>query len=477
MTNRFVRSLFLILYIAISVGCTAPTPTSTPTPLPTPVAGSSGIGDPYYPDWGNGGYDVQSYTISLDIDPPANTIRGSTIIQATASEYLSPFNLDFHGLTVDSVTVNDAVAQFSRNEDELTIMPASPLEVNDSFSVAVEYHGSPELFKSQAFPYYSMGWSHAENGAINVIGEPEAASSWFPNNNHPSDKATYRFEITVPNPWIVAATGTLKDTKSNEENTLFIWEMDKPMATYVASISIDQYEIVTQSGPNGLTIRNYFPIDFPAERRINYNSLAAMIDLFDDFFGPYPFEEYGVVVASKDGWCAATDMALEAQSMSVHCPGGYGSSEFVIEHELAHQWFGNSVSLENWKDVWLKEGFATYADWLWESKSDPVALMRIAKREQRNFLDNPRYSVAEPSPDDLYTDSSYIGGALVLQGLRLEVGDETFFDILRTYVERYQYGVAGTDEFIDLAKEVSGKDLKPFFDKWLFSKTIPKLPE
>jgi len=473
--KKYGSSFVLLCLLAISVGCTAPAPTATPTPMPTPVAGSSGIGDPYYPDWGNGGYDVQSYLIALEIDPATNTLKGSTTIQANATEYLSSFNLDLRGLTVDAVAVNNAEAQFSRKENELSITPASPLEVNDSFSVAVEYHGSPELFKSQAFPIYPMGWSHADNGAINMIGEPEAASSWFPNNNHPRDKATYRFEITVPNPWIVAATGTLKDTISNEDNTLFIWEMDKPMATYVASISIDQYEIVTQSGPNGLTIRNYFPIGFPAERRTIYNRLAEMIDFFDDFFGPYPFEEYGVVIASKDGWCAITDMALETQSMSVHCPGGYGSSESVIEHELAHQWFGDSVSLENWKDVWLKEGFATYADWLWASKNDPVVLARIVKNRDTMFFDSD-FPVAEPSPDNLYTDDSYIGGALVLNALRVEVGDDVFFKILQTYMEKYRYGNAGTDDFITVSEEVSGQDLESFFKQWIFSKRIPDLP-
>jgi aminopeptidase N len=163
--------------------------------------------------------------------------------------------------------------------------------------------------------------------------------------------------------------------------------------------------------------------------------------------------------------------------MSVHCPDAEMSSQWVIAHELAHMWFGDSVSLENWQDIWIKEGIATYAGWLWTSRNDPVAVMKIARQSQKDFLDDPNYSVAEPSPDDLYTASSYTGGALVLQGLRLEVGDETFFDILRAYAERYKYGNAGTTEFIAVAEEVSGKDLKPFFDTWLFSKTVPKLPE
>ncbi len=311
---------------------------------------------------------------------------------------------------------------------------------------------------------------------INVWGEPDAASTWFPGNNHPRDKATFRFEITVPDPWMVAASGTLKETKPKGDKTTYIWEMDKPLATYLASISIDQYDLVTQNGPDGIKIRNYFPKDFPASDRLQFAALPAMIDFFDHYFGPYPFQEYGVLVAGKDGLCKDTQIALEAQTMSIHCPVDSMTSEETISHELAHQWFGDSVSLENWKDIWLKEGFATYASWLWESKNDPAELARIAEFARSSFPDSDA-SIADPGPHGLYSSESYTGGALVLYALQLEVGDDTFFKILQTYAERYQYGNAGTDEFIAVAEEVSGKDLQSFFDAWLFSKKLPELTE
>jgi aminopeptidase N len=152
------------------------------------------------------------------------------------------------------------------------------------------------------------------------------------------------------------------------------------------------------------------------------------------------------------------------------------ASPEVIVHELAHMWFGDSVSLKNWQDVWLKEGFATYAAWLWDTKNDPTAMKRLARDQRASFFDNPYYSVAAPAADRLYSAESYTGGALVLQALRQEVGDEVFFKILQTYAERYRYGVAGTGDFIAVANEVSGRNLKPFFDQWLFSKTMPQLP-
>jgi aminopeptidase N len=475
----FKRFLFILLNVMFVAGCNPPAlavVAVTTTPSPVPVQGASGIGDPYYPNLGNGGYEVQHYTIILDVDPRTNQVNGSATITANASEYLGSFNLDFHGLIVDSVTVNDAQAEFSHNEDEVTIKPAQILEADKPFTVVVRYHGSPEMIKIQA-GYFEMGWSHVESGAINVWGEPDGAVTWFPSNNHPRDKATYRFEITVPNPWVVAASGTLKEAKKNGNNATFFWDMDKPMATYLASINIDQYELVTQSGPNGMTIRNYFPTDFPGSLRIGFNILPAAIDFFDDLFGPYPFDEYGVVIAELEGFCEVTETALEVQSISLHCPTAIMTSEWVIVHELAHQWFGDSVSLENWKDIWLKEGIATYSEWLWDSKNDPATLARIAKTQEISFSDDRTVSVAEPARANIYTNESYAGGALVFHALRLQVGDETFFKILQSYTERYRYGNAGTDEFIAIAEEVSGEDLKPFFDAWLFSKTLPDLPE
>lgn len=487
MRSRSKKFLFIIVFILWMAGCmpstpvatpaSTPTPTSLPiptiTPTPAPLEGAPGMDDPYFPELGNGGYDVQNYIIAMDVDPSANTVNGTTTIAANATERLGSFNLDFHGLTIDSVNVNGQAAAYSRLENELTITPSETLESGNPFTVVVKYHGTPELVRSTPIDI-QMGWSHAANGAINVWGEPDAASAWFPNNNHPRDKATYRFEITVPQPWVVAATGVLKETKEIGDKTLYISEMNQPMATYLASINIDQYEVFTETGPNGMSIHSYFPKDLPDSSRSNYNILPEAIEFFNALFGPYPFDEYGIVVATPDGICADTSLALEAQSLSIHCP--VMNSEDVIVHELAHMWFGDSVSLENWKDIWLKEGFASYAEWLWASKNDPVALARIAKNRDAMFFDTD-FPVAEPSPDNLYTDDSYTGGALVLNALRLEVGDDIFFKILQTYAGQYRFGNAGTDEFIAVAEEVSGKDLGSFFKEWIYSKRLPDLPK
>lgn len=450
----------------------SPTPEPSPTSTPTPAARADGIGDSYYPTLGNSGYDVSRYLIKLEVDPQANTINGSTEIDATATEPLNSFNLDLQGLTVDSVTVNGNPAQFSRAEDELIITPAQPLAINERFLVEVEYHGTPERRAVDQIGI-AIGWSHSPSGAINMWGEPAAAASWFPNNNHPRDKAAYRFEITVPQPWIVAANGSLLETTEANGKDTFIWEMDEPMATYLATINIDRYDLVTASGPDGIVIRNYFPQDFPLEERASYDIIPEVLEFFIGLFGPYPFDEYGVVVASQTGLCDEASLALEAQTLSIHCP--IMSFEYVIVHEAAHQWFGDSVSLENWQDIWLKEGFSTYSEWLWESKNGPDVIAQIARNYQDFDFDTP-FPVAKPSPNDLYSVESYFGGAVVLQALREDVGEEAFFDILRIYAERYRYSHAGTDEFIAIATEIAGRDMTGFFEAWVYGAQLPKLP-
>ncbi len=446
-------------------------------PAAPPVKGDPGIGDPYYPDLGNGGYDVQNYLIHLAVDPVKNEINGSTTIEAKATENLSAFDLDFSGLTIDSVVVNKSPAEYSRSGSELVITPSKPLRTARKFTVVIAYHGNPAGIPGVTSPGFlqALGWLHAENGVINVISEPNGASSWYPSNNHPRDKATYRFEITVPKPWVVAATGTLSQTLESGDQTTFIWLMDKPMASYLAAINIDKYTAHILPGPHGIVVRSYLPPGYPEAFVKNIDKLPEMITFLETVYGPYPFKEYGVVIADPENpLCADGGTADETQTLSVHCPSSSMSSEEVLVHELAHQWFGDSVSLENWKDIWLKEGMGTYAEWMWTTRDEGLELLtRVAKAQLHGY--HPDTLTGTPSPDDLYRNEVYKGGALVFHALRLKVGDEVFLKILRTYLDRYKYASAGTDEFIAVAEEVSGQSLGSFFDSWLYTNKLPPL--
>jgi aminopeptidase N len=489
LTAITLLTILLLSCQAILLPAPPPTPTAIPSPtaVPTstlattpslmPIVGQAedGIGDPYFPGLGNPGYDARHYAISLDVEPESGQIIGKTTLEASATADLSTFNLDFPGLEIDHIKVNDSPAAYSRDGRELIITPEKPLQAGDKFTVEIAYHGVPQPELVPALQL-EMGWERGTSKAINVLSEPDGAESWYPVNDHPLDKATYRFEITVPQPWVVAATGNLLGTVSEGNKVRYIWEMDKPMASYLASVDIDHYIMQESMGPDNIMIRNYIPQDVDPTLTSNLDRLPEMIAYFSDLFGPYPFNEYGVLIADETITpCLDGSLSLEAQSLSIHCPSEYMLSEAVLAHELAHQWFGDSVSLKRWQDIWLKEGFATYAQWLWETRGQGVQAVTALADEQKKFSGQDA-EIGQPPVNGLYDWESYVGGALVIHALRLQVGDEVFFKILRTYLERYRYGNAGTEEFIAVAEEVSGQKLSAFFDSWLMQTTLPDWP-
>ena len=437
-------------------------------------AGAEGIGDTLYPQLGNGGYDALHYTLELSIDPQNNTLSGDCTLEAQATQALSAFNLDFSGPTIERVTVNEREAKYLRDERELTITPARPIHDGDDFTVTVTYSGSPERSPSLG-SLWSSGWYHNDKNEVFVSSETSGAANWYPVNDHPLDKASYSFRITVPKPYVVAASGLLQQELDNGDTVTYVWEAAEPMASYVAAVNIAEYVIETEQGPDGILIRNYLPPDFPEASKAGIDQTGDMLAFFSERFGPYPFKAYGIVIVDfPDNGPAA----METQTLSQHeiDEFSYSLSEYVIAHELAHQWFGDSVSLENWQDIWLKEGAATYAGWMWR------------EHKEGGFLDTkvrglyPMYAFSpdppgKPSPTNLYTNTIFDRGAFTFHALRLRVGDEAFFQILRTYTERFRYGNASTADFIAVAEEVSGQDLDEFFDAWLYDVQIPPIPE
>ncbi len=544
--------------------------------------GADNIGDPFYGLLGNGGYDVQHYTLDLTVDVALNTIDGTATIDARATQDLSAFNLDFIGFTISAITVNGAAATWDHQPHELTITPAEPLLKDAAFTVSVAYSGTPSglnIAAAGAMPYLS-GWVNFGDG-IFVASEPAGAAGWYPVNDHPLDKATYTLRITVPKPYMVAANGLLQDTLDNGETNTYLWELDDPAASYLVSVSIGEFDVVTEDGPDGVLIRNYFPPKYRELGQIAFGRTGEMIAFFDDLFGPYPFDAYGVVVVNTE-----LGFALENQTLSlfgVDRVGASGSIEEVVAHELSHQWLGDNVSLASWGDIWLNEGFATYASWLWfEHAGSRTVLDRrvmesynLIAADTRSFTISftrdqfsglvqtmpeaslPSENVAEitrllltgtpgedqietqiamlppetvsavqlaayitllpfdtvsltsaqvdelftllnlyemldepltipvsnfmppgrPTQRDLFNRGVYLRGALTLHALRLNVGDEAFFEILKTYYTRYQGGNATTADFIGVAEEISGQDLQAFFDEWLYAPIMPDIPE
>ncbi|MEU5880242.1 M1 family metallopeptidase [Spirillospora sp. NPDC047279] len=427
--------------------------------------GTPGIGDSYFPGSGNGGYDVAHYDIGLSYTPESRNVTGTTTIAATATQNLARFNLDFLGPKIGSVRVDGAAARYERRGQELVVTPRAGIAKGARFKVAVAYAGRPKQLRDPGLG--PTGWITTRDGAA-TLSQPVGSAAWFPLNDHPSDKATFAFEITVPEGLKVLANGEPGGVSRNAAGTTFRWRSAKPMAGYLAMIAIGRYE--TFDGRSAGGVRTYSAVDSElassAERL--HEMTAKVTDWGGKVFGRFPFDSSGGIID-----IVPVGYALETQNRPMY-PGAADTS--LIVHELAHQWFGDSVSVARWQDIWLNEGFATYAEWLWaEQHGGRKAESRFAEAYARpaSFA-GWKVKTGEPGRNGLFeTFPIYTRGAMTLHALRTAVGDDRFFTILRTWAAEHEHGNATTADFRRLAERVSGRDLDPLFDRWLFTAAKP----
>ena len=446
----------------------APETTTTTLPPIDPEAGAPGVGDPYFPGLGNGGYDVSHYDLQIRYEPDTEQLDGTTTIFATATDDLASFNLDLFGYEVSAVTVDGAAADFGRANRELTVTPAEPIRAGTTFTTAVAYAGVPDPVASNALGH--TGWFTTDSKGTFTLNEPEGAEAWYPVNNHLSDKATYAFSVTVPEEYTVVTNGEgVNSEHAGPGYVTYISRMTSPMASYLASVNIGHLVVEVNEGPNGVVIRNAFAESLAEEATVAFSRQGEMIEFFNSVFGPYPFTIYGAMVVDRE-----LGVALENQTLSL-----FGSDfanarpdDITIAHELAHQWFGDNVTPTTWKDIWLNEGFATYGQWLWaEHAGGPSVDSQARDYEGAGF--GP---AGDPGNENIFDGAVYIRGGMTLHTLRLTVGDDAFFEILRTWTAEYGGKNASTADFIALANRVSGTSVDALVNAWLYDPEQPELP-
>ena len=441
-------------------------------PAPTEHADA----DPYTPHDGDRRWRASHYELRLDYRVSTNRLEAEATITATAVTTLDKVVLDLHGLGVDRVDVDGQRARkASTGVHKLTVTPATPIAAGDPFTMHVRYKGAPRPLRS---PWGEIGWEELTDGVI-VASQPTGAPSWFPCNDRPDDKATYRFEITCESGYDVVANGELLGRERAGRGTRWTYATTDPMATYLATVQIGRYRTHTlRDAGAGVPVTVHHPADLTAAAKTDFGQVPEMLALFADRFGPYPFPAYGVVVTDDE-----LEIPLEAHGLAVfgrnHVDGEHGTDR-LIAHELAHQWFGNSVTLGRWRDIWLHEGFACHAEWLWSEHRGGDTADDLAARARAGLLDQPEdLVVADPGPADLFDDRVYKRGALALHTLRRTVGDDAFFAGLRTVTDRHRHGTVTPEDVHDAfadAADRSASEIAAVLAPWIDEPGVPELP-
>lgn len=426
----------------------------------------------YVPGHGDESFAVRHYDLELTYTPDGNRLVGVATLTCETLEETRDLTLDLIGLKVDKVTVAGKQARYSHRGKRLKIQLGSALPAGRERTVRVKYSGKPSPTSLRHLG--EAGWEELHDGVL-VAAQPHGAPTWYPCNDRPSDKATYRVTLTAPNDYFVAISGEEVSRRRGGSATTWVFEQPVRIAPYLATVQIGQY--VERSQDSRVSMRVVGPADAvgpvcePA-----FGAQPEMLEFYEGLFGPYPFASYTAVITDDD-----LEIPLESASLSTFgrnfCSRKWENVRLVA-HELSHQWFGNAVTCRDWSDIWLHEGFACYAEWLWSEEIGGHSADAWARHhhERLSGLDQDLV-LSDPGPELMFDDRIYKRGALALHALRLEAGDEAFFEVLRSWVAAHAGGNVDTEMFLEHCESVVGRDVRPLLGPWLDEEALPSLPE
>lgn len=471
-------------------------------PLPSATAKHRAVtpADPYFPTYGNSGYDAQNYVVNVAYKPSSKYLDGSTTISALSTQRLTDLEIDL-GLKVSSVKIDGLPAQFVKSGiRKYRLTPQTPIESGKQFEVQVTYGGYPAKLKQKSVFADGNDVFLTRAGEALAYGEPESAPWWFAANDHPSDKATYDVTINVPAHWVTLSNGRLasstKSMKGKVEWRSERWLQDKPQAAYLTLFAAGDYVRTVTTDANGFQVVNAYPRALTRKsvdknrkiRRAKNQQLKKFVGNIKwsasfserarkwlaSQFGEYPFTSSGLVATRT-----VFGSALEMQTRPVYGAAiffGRSIAKQVVVHELAHQWFGDSVTPKSWRDVWLNEGFASFAEWLYDEHHGGFKTSRHAGSVYQAFRGDKQFwrvKPGDPGRKQMFSSTVYARGAMALQVVRHQLGDQEFLKLMRSWTELYRYKNASVQDFVALILQQTGKDLAPILDKWLYKQARP----
>lgn len=427
--------------------------------------------DPYLPGHGDVSFAVTQYDVHLDYSIEQNHLAGRATLAIRALEDdLRDLVVDLHALKVVKIT-GARIERHRHDGKRLRIRLAAPLRRDDRIELTVTYRGTPKVVRDKVG---EAGWEELTDGVL-VAGQPNGAPSWFPCNDRASNKAPYRFEITCNSAYFVVANGSRTGIRRHGSKTTWSYVQSEPMAPYLATVQIGRY---VEHELGGAPVRMFAVVPPALRARFDraFADQPAMMDLFVRRFGPYPFSAYRVVVTDD-----SLEIPLEAQSLSI-----FGSnllnrtwdSQRLIAHELAHQWFGNAVTLARLQDIWLHEGFACYSEWLWSQEIGRRSTQDEAAEQWKQLSQKPaRQLLASPGEEHVFDDWVYKRGALTLHAIRAAVRDDSFFALLAAWVDRFKGSNVTTQDFVAFAEAFTGHPVGTVVQPWLYELPLPPLPK
>jgi aminopeptidase N len=483
-STTFIAGATIILLLAGCAETSQPAPPSQATTSTVAFASEAamdlaatqdGLGDSLAPTLGNGGYDVDHYDLILDWDPTTTTLEADVTITATATTDLDEFNLDFSGFIIDRLTVNDETAELGRQNHELIVTPATPISGGDEFTVSVAYRGTPEPARSE-LARGRVGWITLPGGEIFVRNDPDGAHTWFPVNDHPSDRARFTLTINVPTPLTVVASGTLERHLERATGRLFEWVTTGEIAPHTLVMVIGDLalvEDVATSTATGVDVRHAVAAGsetLPTELAVVDEAMGFL----ERRFGRFPADAYGVIVVEG----VAT--MLPGHTWSIVSPDELSGAGFGgrVVRDLTRHWFGDDAGFATWSNVWLSTGVPTYAEWMWLQRTIGKNALEVAAKGGRAKVKNSSWPAPDDPPEgDVYVDGVFLYGATFLHALRLKIGDEAFFETLGTFHDTFAGGHGTTAALVEIAEDTAGESLAFYFDAWFHGDTLPGFPK